>query len=114
MTEKLFDLDSYCTRFSASVLSCEPASKNGMQGFAVKLDRTCFFPEGGGQPADTGCLQAGDQSAQVLYTYEQEESDSCICATSRSRLAARWRASLTLSAALPICRSTAASTSCPV
>lgn len=50
MTEKLFDLDSYCTRFSASVLSCEPASKNGMQGFAVKLDRTCFFPEGGGQP----------------------------------------------------------------
>ena len=47
MTEKLFDLDSYCTRFSASVLSCEPASKNGMQGFAVKLDRTCFFPEGG-------------------------------------------------------------------
>ena len=48
MTEKLFDLDSYCTRFSASVLSCEPASKNGMQGFAVKLDRTCFFPEGGG------------------------------------------------------------------
>ena len=71
MTEKLFDLDSYCTRFSASVLSCEPASKNGMQGFAVKLDRTCFFPEGGGQPADTGCLQVGDQSAQVLYTYEQ-------------------------------------------
>ena len=71
MTEKLFDLDSYCTRFSASVLSCEPASKNGMQGFAVKLDRTCFFPEGGGQPADTGCLQAGGQSAQVLYTYEQ-------------------------------------------
>ena len=74
MTEKLFALDSYCTRFSASVLSCEPASKNGMQGFAVKLDRTCFFPEGGGQPADTGCLQAGDQSAQVLYTYEQEEA----------------------------------------
>lgn len=29
MTEKLFDLDSYCTRFSASVLSCEPASKTG-------------------------------------------------------------------------------------
>lgn len=79
MTEKLFDLDSYCTRFSASVLSCEPASKNGMQGFAVKLDRTCFFPEGGGQPADTGCLQAGDQSAQVLYTYEQEEAILHLC-----------------------------------
>lgn len=79
MTEKLFDLDSYCTRFSASVLSCEPASKNGMQGFAVKLDRTCFFPEGGGQPADTGCLQVGDQSAQVLYTYEQEEAILHLC-----------------------------------
>ena len=79
MTEKLFDLDSYCTRFSASVLSCEPASKNGMQGFAVKLDRTCFFPEGGGQPADIGCLQAGDQSAQVLYTYEQGEAILHLC-----------------------------------
>lgn len=79
MTEKLFDLDSYCTRFSASVLSCEPASKNGMQGFAVKLDRTCFFPKSGGQPADTGCLQAGDQSAQVLYTYEQEEAILHLC-----------------------------------
>ena len=79
MTEKLFDLDSYCTQFCASVLSCEPASKNGMQGFAVELDRTCFFPEGGGQPADTGCLQAGDQSAQVLYTYEQEEAILHLC-----------------------------------
>ena len=79
MTEKLFDLDSYCTQFCASVLSCEPASKNGMQGFAVELDRTCFFPEGGGQPADTGCLQAGDQSAQVLYTYEQGEAILHLC-----------------------------------
>ena len=64
MTEKLFDLDSYCTRFSASVLSCEPASKNGMQGFAVKLDRTCFFPEGGGQGGGHVCWLPPEQAAQ--------------------------------------------------
>ena len=50
MTEKLYDQDSLLFSFRARVCACEER-KNG---FALELDRTAFFPEGGGQPADTG------------------------------------------------------------
>lgn len=52
MTERLYETDAYCREFSATVLSC--AAVEG--GFAVVCDRTAFFPEGGGQAADTGTL----------------------------------------------------------
>lgn len=38
--------------FEARVLSCEACEEGG--GFWTVLDQTCFFPEGGGQYADTG------------------------------------------------------------
>ena len=50
MTEKLFYEDSHRTEFTAKVISCEEAK----DGFCVVLDQTAFFPEGGGQYADTG------------------------------------------------------------
>lgn len=50
ITEKLFYKDSYIKTFSANVVSCEETEK----GFSVVLDKTAFFPEGGGQKADTG------------------------------------------------------------
>lgn len=53
MTEKLYDIDSYIWEFEATVLSCE--EREG--GYAVVLDRTAFFPEGGGQGADLGTLE---------------------------------------------------------
>ena len=56
-TEKLYDADAFCRVFSATVLSCSPA-EGGSARFAVVLDRTAFFPEGGGQYADTGSLDA--------------------------------------------------------
>lgn len=52
MTVKLFYEDSFMDKFTATVLSCEE-SKNG---YRVVLDRTAFFPEGGGQFGDTGFL----------------------------------------------------------
>ena len=52
MTEKLYYADSHLSVFTAKVLACEQTKK----GFAVTLDRTAFFPEGGGQSADTGTL----------------------------------------------------------
>ncbi|MBP5460175.1 MAG: hypothetical protein J6Y62_08460 [Clostridia bacterium] len=53
-TEKLYDTDAYCKSFSATVLSCDPVKGSGR--YAVVLNRTAFFPEGGGQYADTGTL----------------------------------------------------------
>lgn len=52
MTEKLYDIDSHLRTFTATVQCCEPVEN----GFRVFLNRTAFFPEGGGQPADTGTL----------------------------------------------------------
>ena len=53
MTQKLYDQDSHCRAFSAQVLTCQPGAPGTWQ---VTLDRTAFFPEGGGQPADRGTL----------------------------------------------------------
>lgn len=52
MTEKLYEWDSYCRVFSAVVEECVSCAG----GYAVRLNRTAFFPEGGGQAADTGAL----------------------------------------------------------
>ncbi len=51
-TEKLYYQDPALTEFTATVLTCEP----GKAGYLVTLDRTAFYPEGGGQPADWGTL----------------------------------------------------------
>ena len=62
MTEKLFYKDSHLSKFKAEVLSCVEAEcrkgkkGNGKECYEVELDRTAFFPEGGGQYADTGVL----------------------------------------------------------
>lgn len=52
MTEKLYYVDSHRKEFDAEVLSCEQDKK----GYKAVLNRTAFFPEGGGQYADTGFL----------------------------------------------------------
>ena len=52
MTEKLFYNDVYKSEFNARVLSC---NKNGDR-YDVILDKTLFYPEGGGQPADNGTI----------------------------------------------------------
>lgn len=65
-TEKLFYSDSHQRVFSATVISCVP-SGNGNTWEAV-LDRTAFFPEGGGQAADTGTLGG----VQVLDVHEKD------------------------------------------
>ena len=48
MTELLYLRDAYLTRFSARVA--------GLRDDAIALDRTAFYPTGGGQACDTGVL----------------------------------------------------------
>ena len=51
-TEKLYYADPFLKEFTATVLDCQV----GKNGYTVTLDRTAFYPEGGGQPADHGTL----------------------------------------------------------
>ena len=68
--EKLYQQDPFLTRFTAQVVSC--AADKG--GWSVVLDRTAFYPEGGGQPWDTGTLngipvtQVQEQDGAVVHT----------------------------------------------
>ena len=52
MTEKLFYKDSHMQTFQAIVQECRKDGEN----YRIRLDRTAFFPEGGGQYADHGLL----------------------------------------------------------
>ncbi len=71
MTEKLYYQDPFRHEFDARVLSCE----QGKGGWNVILDRTAFYPEGGGQPADQGVLGG----ANVLDTREKDGAVIHIC-----------------------------------
>lgn len=64
MTEKLFYVDSHMITFSAIVQACERVGDD----YEAVLDRTAFFPEGGGQYADTGVIA----DARVLDVKERE------------------------------------------
>ena len=65
-TRKLYYEDSHMRTFTATVTGCEETKK----GFAVTLDATAFYPEGGGQPCDLGTLG----EAKVLAVHEREDA----------------------------------------
>ena len=71
LTERLYYEDQYIKDFSAKVLSC----REGERGAEIVLDRTAFFPEGGGQPGDTGFIG----SARVIDTVEKGGEVIHIC-----------------------------------
>ncbi|MBI4214638.1 alanyl-tRNA editing protein [archaeon] len=58
MTKELFWKDCYTREFDATVKS--------VRGLGVELDRTAFYPEGGGQPSDTGTLRRGAEEFKVV------------------------------------------------
>ena len=54
MTELIYQTDSYCQTFTATITAVDENSH------ALLLDRTAFYPGGGGQPYDLGVLLRGD------------------------------------------------------
>ena len=70
-TKKLYYDDPFLREFSAQVLSCEEVKG----GFAVVLDATAFYPEGGGQPADRGTLGM----VRVLDVHEKDGVITHLC-----------------------------------
>ena len=74
MTEKLFYTDSHQQEFTAEVVSCRPCDN----GYEAVLSRTAFFPEGGGQAADTGVIDGirvydvQEKGEQIFHYLEGE------------------------------------------
>jgi len=75
MTKRLYYTDSYLKEFSGTVLECRRIDNNP----AVILDRTAFYPESGGQPADSGVLQGArvlnvleDDAGEILHVLDRE------------------------------------------
>lgn len=63
MTDLLYQTDAYMKEFDARVTAVE--------GSAVALDRSAFYPGGGGQPNDEGTLSMGDRTWQVVKVRKQ-------------------------------------------
>ncbi len=76
MTELLYQTDAYLNEFTARVVA---RVEDG-----VVLDRTAFYPGGGGQPYDTGVLGAGETrwpvrrmkrvKGQIVHVLEGDDS----------------------------------------
>lgn len=72
-TDTLYYEDPFLCTFTATVRTCEAVEN----GYAVTLDRTAFYPEGGGQPADHGTLggipvlDVQEQHDEIVHTLSQ-------------------------------------------
>ncbi len=60
MTDKIYSTDAYARAMDAVVVDVDPDDGR------VLLDRTVFYPGGGGQPHDLGALWIGDDRLDVV------------------------------------------------
>ena len=70
ITGKLYEEDAYRKEFQAVVSDCREIKK----GWALILDITAFYPEGGGQPADQGILTS-ISSGETVRVFDVHEKD---------------------------------------
>ena len=82
MTELLFRADAYLKTATAQVVAV------GERG--IELDRTLFYPLGGGQPGDTGALVRATASGSRSPTRARARR-STACCTCRAPVARRRR-----------------------
>ena len=64
-TRRLYYEDVYKKEFTATVVECREQKK----GYAVIVDESAFYPEGGGQPSDVGTLGDAKVTEAVSYTH---------------------------------------------
>jgi len=70
-TELLFRDDAYLKQCDARILAIDERG--------IRLDRTVFYPAGGGQPGDTGVLQRpGREPVRIVDTRKGEQADDVI------------------------------------
>jgi misacylated tRNA(Ala) deacylase len=67
MTDPLYQTDSNIREFEAMVVTADPETN------AVELNRTAFFPGGGGQPHDLGWLAVLGQDTPVTRVFKQDD-----------------------------------------
>ena len=71
MTELLFREDGYLKSCTATVV--------GVDERGIRLDRTVFYPNGGGQPGDAGVLRlASGETVQIVDAVKGDEADEVI------------------------------------
>lgn len=73
MTLKLYENNSYIKEFTATVTSVE--EKDGR--YLITLDKTAFFPEGGGQAHDMGSING------IMVLDVQEKGDEVVHTTEK-------------------------------
>ena len=76
MTEKLYEVNAYIKEFTATVIDCIKSK----DFYKIVLDKTAFFPEGGGQAADVGALGEAEVfdaqiESDIIYHYTKEPID---------------------------------------
>ena len=73
-TQRLYYEDSYINEFTAKAISCE--KRDGF--YAIILDKTAFFPEGGGQKSDSGFIGAikvfdvQEENGEIIHKSKEE------------------------------------------
>jgi len=81
MTEKIFQHDSYCREITAGITGKE--QRDGR--FRIRLQRTIFCPEGGGQPADHGSLnglpllELAVEDDDIIHVLERDPGQGEVC-----------------------------------
>ena len=81
MTERIYEKNAYCSEFEATLISC--TEKDGL--YDVVLDKTAFFPEGGGQAPDKGTIDG-------VAVLDVQIRDGVICHTTEKPIECGKRA----------------------
>ncbi len=87
-TVRIYDTEPLTTDFTAKVVSCLPTEDGKNK---IILDKTAFFPEGGGQPADSGCIDGtpilglSEEGGNIIHVTESRypQGQRLLCSVNR-------------------------------